>query len=192
MRHTVVGILGSEELALGAAQLLHDAGHRRRELALLSDREVHERRLRTMVRHLRIEHLPERDGIPLRQALVGALIGSLVVEVPVLAWLFLGLGQDTAAGLGMNLVALRALIASAAWKFGAVLGGYIGLFLGSDQGLDRDLVRPYEEYLHQGNLVLVARVAPQDVPEARGILIESAALAIGDPASSDLPEANRA
>lgn len=183
MTYLVVAALESEELAWGAARLFRDAGRSRGDLTLLSQGAVGAR-LAGLVRHLQVDRLMERDSGGMRRALIGAAIGSGAIEAPVLAWLFLGVDQATAAGLGMDLLALRAFIAGAAWKFGAVLGGYIGLFLGPNEGLDPELLRGYEEHLIQGHLVLAARVARERVPEAHGIFIESAAFAIGDFAGS--------
>ena len=71
-------------------------------------------------------------------------------------------------------------LASTVWKLGAVMGGLIGVLLGQERGLEPDLARRYEGQLREGRHILVARVRERDLPEARGMLVESGALAVVD------------
>ena len=180
----VVGVFDSEELALGAVQALRAAGLPRRGVVVLSSNGLGEPALGRLASALRGQRLEGRGEGLLRPLLWGALLGSAVVEVPVLAWLFLGVDHQTAAAVGMSLASLRLLVASTVWKLGTVVGGFVGTAVALERGVDADALRRYEEHLARGDLVVAARVSPRGVRNARGIFIESGALEVRDVSGS--------
>lgn len=101
-------------------------------------------------------------------ALKWALVGSCVVEVPVLIWVL----------LVFDSWAIQLFLGSTLWKFGTLFGGIFGAIAGADRGLESQVARCYEKYLAQGNMALAARVHHRDAPQTRAILIESIAFDI--------------
>ena len=108
------------------------------------------------------KHRPE---CLLRWALWGALVGALLVEVP-------GLITVLLAPIDVN---VKVLLASTIWKFGAFLGATVGMLLGQEHGLEPETAERYERHLAQGGLVMAAAVRDRDLPQARGVLLESGA-----------------
>ncbi len=101
-------------------------------------------------------------------ALKWGLIGSIVVEVPVLIWVLLAFDS-----WGMQL-----FLAVSLWKFGTLFGGMLGAIAGSDRGLESNVARRYEEHFAQVAAALAARVDLRDAPQARAIFLESGAFDI--------------
>ena len=157
MRAQVVGVFRSEEGVLEAAQVLHVAGYARADLDLVTQERVRDWRLPLVTKPVHGGRLMERPEGALRCALRWALIGSLVVEVPVLVWVLLAFDSwATQLFLG-----------------GTLFGGFIGVVIGMDRGLEPEAAERYRKHLAQGSFVLAAKVHQRDVPHARGILLES-------------------
>ena len=180
MRQRVAAVFDSWELAEAAARLLRSAGLSRGDITLLSNAALPSGGLLRLVRCSAATQLRDREGGALRRALIGAVVGSFLLELPVLVWLFVGLNEAMARQLGMGLLALRVLIATSAWKFGAVLGGYVGIFMSPQPGPEAELLRRYQERLESGGLVMLAQIRRAGLSEVRGILIESTASLVGE------------
>ena len=89
MREQVVGMFLGERNAGEAAQLLHGAGYASSDLDLVSKESLDDPTLASMLTHVQLGRLLARPEAMWRYALRWALIGSLVVEVPVLIWVLM-------------------------------------------------------------------------------------------------------
>ena len=168
MGQQVVGLFQREESVVEAAQLLHAAGCTPKDVDLVSTRDVGEPELSGLVREVRLGRLMETPEGTWPCALRGALVGSLVVEVPVLIGVF----------LAFDSWAMQLFLGSTLWKIGALFGGLLGAVVGSHRGLESTVAHRYHQHLLRGAFVLVARVSHRDAPQARGIIIESGAFDI--------------
>ena len=113
------------------------------------------------MREVRLGRLMETPEGTWPCALRGALIGSLVVEVPVLVCVFPVLDSW----------AMQLFLGSTLWKIGALFGGMLGAVVGSHRGLESAVAHRYHKHLLEGALALVARVNHRDAPQARGVII---------------------
>ena len=164
MREQVVGVFTGEARAVEAATLLRAAGYGPGDLDLVAGQHslaaCHD--LLCRVRSVRLMERPE-DTWP--TALKWGLIGSLLVEVGVLAWVL----------AAFDSWGVQVLLAATLWKFGALFGGLFGAIAGADRGLESPSVRRYERHLAAGRVALAARVRDRDKMLARGAFIESGA-----------------
>ena len=151
MHRQVVGLFNEECYVTEAARLLRGAGYGWSDLDLVSPG--------------RLMHRPEGMW---PCALKWGLIGSIVVEVPVLIWVLLAFDS-----WGMQL-----FLAVSLWKFGTLFGGMLGAIAGSDRGLESNVARRYEQHFAHGAVALAARVDQKDAPQARVIFLESGAFDI--------------
>ena len=165
MREQVVGLFQREKSVAEAAQMLHTAGYFSSDLDLVSKEELRDLSLLSLVRHVHLERLMERPEGMWPSGLRWALIGSCLVEVPVLIWVL----------LAFDSWAVQVFLASILWKFGALFGGMLGAIAGADRGVESQVARRYEECLASGVIALAARVGHRDAPHTRGIFIESGA-----------------
>ena len=165
MREQVVGLFKEAGSAVEAARLIRAAGYGVRDVDMVSRDVSAEPCLEAEERCLGPGRLMERPDGTWPCALRWALVGSCIVEVPVLIWVL----------LAFDSWGIQVLLAVSLWKFGTLFEGLLGAIVGSDQGLESDVARAYESHLVHGNLVLAARVAHADAPQARGVMIESGA-----------------
>lgn len=168
MREQVVGLFRTEESVVEAAQILNASGYHPTDLDLVSTEPLHDPSLPLVSRHVRLGRLMERPEGTLPYALRWAVIGSLVVEIPVLIWVIIAFGSW----------GIQVFLGSTLWKFGAFFGGLLGAIVGADRGLESEAVHRYQEQLALGAFALAARVEHRDAPYARGIFIESCAFDI--------------
>ncbi len=165
MREQVVALFQKEEDITEAARMLHAAGHAPSDLDLVSKKAVNDSHLLTLLRHVHLGKLMERPEGMWPCALRWAIIGSVVVEVPVLIWVLLAFDSwGIQLFLGLTL-----------WKFGTIFGGILGAIAGANRGLESGVVHRYEKHFSQGAFALAARVKHCDAPQARGIFMESGA-----------------
>ena len=165
MREQVVGLFLREESLVEAAQMVQAVGYAPSDLDLVSREPVTGPGALSPLRHVRLGRLMEIPEGTWPVALRGALIGSCVVEVPVLICVL----------LVFDSWGIQVFLASTLWKIGALLGGMMGAVIGSSRGLESQVAHRYEKYLSQGVFALAARVDHKDAPQARAIFIESGA-----------------
>jgi hypothetical protein len=165
MREQVVGLFTREESAVEAATRLHDAGYPPRDLDLVSRDGAPRPNLSSLLGRVRAGRLMERPEGMWPCALRWGVVGSVVAEVVVLAWVLLAFDSWP----------VQLFLASTLWKFGALFGGMLGAIAGADVGLESQIGRQYEKQLAQGAVGLAVRVRGRDAPLARGLFIESGA-----------------
>ena len=165
MRDQVVGLFRTTENAAEAARFIRAAGYGIRDLDLVSGDASAEPCPDATKRCIERGRLMERPEGTWPCALRWALVGSCLFEVPVLIWVLLAFDS-----WGTQL-----FLAVTLWKFGTLFGGLLGGIVGSDRGLESDVARAYGSHMVHGNLVLAARVACADAPQARAIFMESGA-----------------
>ncbi len=165
MREQIVGLFVREGGVVEAARMLHAAGCSSSNLDLVSQGDLYRPELHPLLRHVRIGRLFQRPEGMWPSALRWGLIGSVLVEIPVLIWVL----------LAFESWGVQVLLAATLWKIGTMFGSILGAIAGKDQGLESRVARGYEANLAQGSLVLAARVNHWDAPHTRGILIESGA-----------------
>ena len=168
MREQVVGLFTGEEGVVEASRMLHAAGYTHLDLDLVSEEEPRHPSLPSGFRHVQLGRLMERPEGMWPCGLRWALIGSIVVEVPVLIWVL----------LAFDSWGVQVLLASTLWKFGTLFGGMLGAIVGADRGLEAPVAHRYHKHLAQGALALAARVDHRDAPQTRGMYIESGAFDI--------------
>ena len=154
----IVGIFEDGQGTRAAQQLLAGAGYRPGLVAPSPDEVA----APTLLKH--------RGEAMFKAALRWCILGSLIVEVPTLLILF-ALPVD---------MTVRVFMGATMWKFGAAFGGWIGLIMAEEQGLDSDLAAEYESHLSSGRSVLSADVRRGDRPFARGVMVESGAVDVRD------------
>ena len=164
MREQVVGVFSREAQALEAAELLRAAGYGPRDLDLVA-RQHSPDTGQDLLRRVRPVRLTERPEGMWPAALKWALVGSLLAEVGLLAWVL----------VAFDSWGIQVLLAATLWKFGALFGGLFGAIAGADLGLESSSVRRYERHLAAGWVTLAARVRNQHRMLARGAFIESGA-----------------
>ena len=165
MREQVVGLFQREADVAEAARILHSAGYTLSDLDMVSKAEVSGPAPGWLTGQIHLGRLMERPEGMWPCGLRWALIGTLVVEVPVLIWVLLAFDSwGIQLFLGVTL-----------WKFGTLFGGMLGATAGAFRGLESQVAHRYEEHLAQGSLALVARVHRRDAAQARAIFIESGA-----------------
>ena len=160
MREQIVGLFQRAESVVEAARLLHAASYSSPDLDLVSNGAVHHLGLPSLLRHVRTGRLIERPERMWPCALRLALIGSCLVEVPVLIWVL----------LAFDSWGIQVFLGSTLWKFGALFGGMLGAIVGSDRGLEPEVAHRYEEHSNQGAFALVARVGPPGRTPGQGHL----------------------
>ena len=164
MGEQVVGVFTREAAAVEAATLLRAAGYGPRDLDLVA-REPSPGAGRGLLRLVRPDRLMERPEAVWPCALKWGLIGSLVAEAAVLAWVLVAFDDW----------GVQVLLAATLWKFGTLFGGLFGAIAGADLGLESRSVRRYERHLAAGCVALAARVRDRHRMLARGAFIESGA-----------------
>ncbi len=164
MGEQVVGVFTREAAAVEAATLLRAAGYGPRDLDLVA-REPSPGAGRGLLRLVRPDRLMERPEAMWPCALKWGLIGSLVAEAGVLAWVLVAFDDW----------GVQVLLAATLWKFGTLFGGLFGAIAGADLGLESRGVRRYERHLAAGCVALAARVKDRHRMLARGAFIESGA-----------------
>ncbi len=176
MHTTLIAAFNSEALLGEAVGLLREAAYKRSEIRVASRNTLRNLSLNGSAKYKRTARLTDTPAALLRYALVGALIGSLIVEVPVVLWLAISQVES---------VGMQVVIAVGVWKLGAVVGGLFGLMYGQDHGMDPDVAIEYEGYLKQGAYLVLINVRGERAYKARGILIESGATQVRD---LDIPQ----
>ncbi len=171
MHTTLIAAFGSEPLLAEAVGLLRGAGYKRSEVHLVSRIAIRTPFLLGSVRHTRTARLTDTPAALLRYALIGALIGSLIVEIPIVLWLAIA---------KLDSVGMQVVIAVGVWKLGAVIGGLFGLMYGQDHGIDPDVSIEYDGHLQKGAYLVLINVHGERAGKARGILIESGATQVRD------------
>ena len=164
----VTGLFSERPHAGGARRLLVEAGCRSESLALFGGMEDGAPSVTGLLRPTPVQALRRRPEAIFRTAVRGAIIGALAVELPVALGVFL-LSVDAS---------VQVFLASTVWKIGVVLGGLLGVLLGQVQGLESDMAQRYENNLREGFWLLVAHVSGRQLPQVRGVLLESGALEV--------------
>ncbi len=165
MGQQIVGLFEREAGVLEAARMLRSAGYLASDLDVISQEAVVDIDPPGRFRPILTSRLMQRPEGMWRCGLRWALIGTCVVEVPVLIWVL----------VAFDSWGIQVFLASTLWKLGTLFGGMLGAIVGAFRGLESDVAQRYDKSLSRGAVALVARVAQRDAPQTRGILIESGA-----------------
>ena len=147
MREQIVGLFLREESAGEAAGMLHAAGYGSFDLDLVGDGFPKQPDLHKLLHHVRLGRLLQRPEGMWPCALRWALIGSIVVEIPVLVWVL----------LAFDSWGIQVLLGSTIWKVGTLFGAILGAIAGKERGLESRDARRYETSLAQGALGVCPR-----------------------------------